>query len=68
MYVESEGKRKKETSIDQKLSQRYLEELQSIKDAFFEKGRKPRKPKKFGNESGEQKKSTSMSQPGIRYP
>jgi hypothetical protein len=38
MYVESEGKRKKETSIDQKLSQRYLEELQSIKDAFSKKG------------------------------
>lgn len=38
MYVESEGKRKKETSIDQKLRQRYLEELQSIKDAFSKKG------------------------------
>lgn len=38
MYVESEGKRKKEKSIDQKLRQRYLEELQNIKDAFSKKG------------------------------
>jgi len=38
MYVESEGKRKKEASIDQKLRQRYLEELQNIKGAFSKKG------------------------------
>jgi len=38
MYVESEGKRKKEVSISQKLRQRYLEELQSIKGAFSKKG------------------------------
>jgi hypothetical protein len=38
MYVESEGKRKKEKSIDKKLRQRYLEELQNIKDAFSKKG------------------------------
>ena len=38
MYVESEGKRKKESAMDQKLRQRYLEELQSIRDAFSKKG------------------------------
>jgi len=38
MYVESEGKRKKEESISEKLTQRYLEELQGIKGSFHKKG------------------------------
>jgi len=38
MYVESEGKGKKEKSIDQKVRQRYQEELQNIKNAFSKKG------------------------------
>lgn len=38
MYVESEGKRKKEQSINVKLRQRYEEELQNIKNSFSKKG------------------------------
>lgn len=38
MYVESEGKRKKERSINAKLRQRYEEELQTIKKSFSLKG------------------------------
>ncbi len=38
MYVESEGKRKKENSIDIKLRQGFEEELDSIKGSFSKKG------------------------------
>ncbi len=38
MYVESEGKRKKENSIKIKLRQRFEEELDSIKESFSKKG------------------------------
>ncbi len=38
MYVESQGKRKKENSMIEKLTQRYHEELQEIKSAFLKKG------------------------------
>lgn len=38
MYVESEGKRKKENSMKIKLRQRFEEELDSIKESFSKKG------------------------------
>ncbi len=38
MYVKSEAKRKKETSMDDKLCQRYEEELENIRSAFSKKG------------------------------
>ncbi|MCC5918675.1 MAG: IS1634 family transposase [Cryomorphaceae bacterium] len=38
MYVQSDMKRKKEQSISRKLSQRFEEELHSIRDAFAKKG------------------------------
>jgi transposase len=38
MYVESEEKRKKETSMSQKLRQRFEEDLDNIKNAFSKKG------------------------------
>jgi len=38
MYVESEAKRKKESSMNLKLSQRFEEELLSIKSSFSKKG------------------------------
>jgi len=40
MYVESEGKRKKENSIKIKLRQRFEEELDSIKESFSKKGKR----------------------------
>lgn len=38
MYVQSEAKRKKEASMDQKLTQFFEEDLQNIKTAFSKKG------------------------------
>ncbi len=38
MYVQSDAKRKKETSMTEKLSQRFEEELESIKGALSKKG------------------------------
>ena len=38
MYVQSEAKRKKETSMDEKLSQRFEQELDSVSNALHKKG------------------------------
>ena len=38
MYVQSEAKRKKEQSIDEKLSKRFEEEINSIQKAIHTKG------------------------------
>jgi len=38
MYVQSEAKRRKEQSMEEKLEERFIEEIQSIGDAFGKKG------------------------------